>query len=321
MGVIVLGGVMAWTTWMRMPGKSHEGALDPLDEHGRGLRESLERDVVALAREIGERNVAHPEALARAADLVQRRLTHADRPPSAQGYRVGEVLCKNFELELPGGRRPDQIVVIGAHYDSAPGTPGADDNATGTAALFALAERFAGRTPERTLRFVAFVNEEPPHFQTDAMGSWVYAKRSRERGERVTAMLSLESLGYFSDQDGSQKYPPPLGFFYPSRGDFIGFVGNPRSRDLVRSTLGVFRDQARFPAEGAALPGVLPGIGWSDHWAFWQAGYPAVMVTDTAPFRNPHYHLASDTPERVDYERLARVVMGLEHVIRDLAGG
>lgn len=311
---------MAWTTWLRMPGKTHSGALDPLDAPAIALRDALERDVRALSHDIGERNVGHPDALARAAAFVERRLSSTGRSPSAQAYRVGAVECKNFELELVGRRNPDDIVIVGAHYDSAPGTPGADDNATGTAALFALAERFARRAPAKTLRFVAFVNEEPPHFQTDDMGSLVYAKRARAHAERVTAMLSLESIGYFSDRDGSQKYPPPLGAFYPSRGDFIGFVGNPRSRELVHRSLEVFRDKARFPSEGAALPAVLPGIGWSDHWAFWQAGYPALMITDTAPFRNPHYHAATDTPDRVDYERLGRVVLGIEHVVNALAG-
>jgi hypothetical protein len=131
-------------------------------------------------------------------------------------------------------------------------------------------------------------------------------------------MLSLESIGYYSSEPGTQHYPPPLGFFYPSRGDFIAFVGNPASRALVRRVVERFRAEARFPAEGAALPAVLPGVGWSDQWAFWQAGYPAVMVTDTAPFRNPNYHRSSDEPDTVDFDRLARVVAGLESVIVDL---
>ncbi len=167
---------------------------------------------------------------------------------------------------------------------------------------------------------MAFANEEPPYFQTPAMGSVVYARRCRERGEQVVAMLSLETIGFYSDQPGSQHYPVPFGLLYPSTGDFVGFVGNTASRALVREAIGVFRASARFPSEGVAAPGALPGVGWSDHWAFWQEGYPAVMITDTAPFRNPDYHTRRDTPERLSYAPMARVVAGLERVVEALAG-
>ena len=150
------------------------------------------------------------------------------------------------------------------------------------------------------------------------MGSRVYARRSHERGERIVAMLSLETIGYYSEAKGSQKYPFPFGLLYPSRGNFIAFVGNTRSADLVRACIHRFRQEAQFPSEGAALPGAIEGVGWSDHWAFWQEDYPALMVTDTAPFRYPHYHSIEDTPDKLDYERLARVTEGLEKVIRSL---
>ncbi len=153
------------------------------------------------------------------------------------------------------------------------------------------------------------------------MGSWVYAHRCKERGDRIAAMISLETIGYFSNAPGSQKYPMiGLRFLYPSAGNFIGFVGNVSSRALVRQALGTFRAQATLPSEGAALPASVPGIGWSDHWAFWKHGYPAIMVTDTAPFRYPHYHARSDTPDKLDYESMTRVVQGLQDVISDLAG-
>ena len=303
-----------------MPGKSHAGPVPPLDEASARLRVALERDVRFLASEVGERNVSHPDALGVARNWVERELFRSQHMVTRQSFAVAGVECSNLEVEIRGRDRPDEIVVIGAHYDSAPGTPGADDNASGTAALLELAERMAQRQPSRTLRFVAFVNEEPPYFQTSDMGSWRYAKRCRERSEKVVGMFSLESIGYFSDQAGSQKYPPPLGMFYPSQGNFIGFVGNPSSRGLVRESMRVFREHAQLPSEGAAVPGILPGVGWSDHWAFWQEGYPALMVTDTAPFRNPHYHAPTDTPDRMDFERLTHTVLGLEQVIAELAG-
>ncbi|MBK7580434.1 MAG: M28 family peptidase [Myxococcales bacterium] len=313
---------MAWGSWLKMPGKSHAGPLAPLDADGLVLRRALESEVQVLASEIGERNVGTPAGLAKAARHVEAALARSGRAVGVQSYLVGGVECTNFEVELRGSKTPDEIVLVGAHYDSAPGTPGADDNASGSAALLQLALRLSAlpRPPARTLRFVAFVNEEPPYFQTADMGSLRYARRCRERGEKIVAMLSLETIGYFSDAEGSQQYPPPLGLFYPTRGDFIGFVGNPGSKELVRQAVGVFRDKARFPSQGAAVPGALPGVGWSDHWAFWQEGYPAIMVTDTAPFRNPNYHRAGDTPDRMDFERMTRVVLGVEQVLLALAG-
>ena len=188
------------------------------------------------------------------------------------------------------------------------------------AALLALARRFAGTHNSKTVRFVAFVNEEPFYFQSAGMGSFVYAGRCRERRDEISAMISLETIGYFSNQADSQRYPVPgLGLLYPRTGDFIGFVGNVPSRSLLRAALGEFRRQARIPSEGAALPSMVPGVGWSDQWSLWHNGYPGVMVTDTAPFRYPHYHADSDTPDKLDYDSMTRVVAGMEKVIQHLA--
>jgi len=224
---------------------------------------------------------------------------------------------RNLSVELEGSTLPDEILVVGAHYDSCAGLPGADDNASGVAAMMELSRLFAGADvrPARTLRFIAFTNEEPPHFQGETMGSLVEAKRSAAAGEDIVGMLSLECLGYFSDDPGSQKYPAPLDSFYPDTGDFIGFVGDTSARSFVRRTIGLFREHAAFPSEGIAAPDSIPGIGWSDHWSYSQVGYPAVMVTDTAPFRNPNYHEPTDLPDTLDYERLARVTSGLAEVI------
>jgi hypothetical protein len=164
------------------------------------------------------------------------------------------------------------------------------------------------------------VNEEPPYFRSPKMGSVIYARQCRERNEKVIAMLSLETIGYYRDEWGSQKYPFPFGLMYPSTGNFIGFVGNTSSRDLVLKVVSSFRRHVRFPSEGGALPGFIPGIGLSDQWAFWQQGYPGIMVTDTALFRYPYYHTPNDTPDKVQYERLARVVVGMEGVVADIAG-
>jgi Zn-dependent M28 family amino/carboxypeptidase len=176
-----------------------------------------------------------------------------------------------------------------------------------------------GSKLRRTIRFVLFVNEEPPYFQSEQMGSFVYARQLRHDGVPVSAMISLEMLGYYSDAPGSQKYPTPFSIFYPSRGDFIGFVGNSESSDLVRRATRRFREAAQFPSEGVAAPAGLPGVGWSDQWSFWQQGYPGIMITDTALFRNPYYHTPLDTPDKVDFERMARVVDGVRSVVVSLA--
>ena len=306
------------SSMMRMPGKTHTGPLPPLTSEEKRLSERLREHVVVLAGQIGERNLANYHGLQDAAQYVGDRLREYGLQVSDQSELVEGRTVMNLEGVRQGSRAPEEIVIIGAHYDSAPGTPGANDNATGVAALLELARRFATVQPERTLRFVAFTNEEPPHFQGSTMGSMIYASRCRERGENIVAMLSMETMGCYSDRPGSQQYPAPLDRFYPDTGNFIAFVGNVQSRDLVRRTIGTFRNSTRFPSEGVAAPETLPGIGWSDQWSFWQVGYPGIMITDTAPFRYPHYHHPSDTPDKIDYHRLSRVVTGLNHVVAEL---
>ena len=212
---------------------------------------------------------------------------------------------------------PEAKVVVGAHYDTVPGSPGADDNASAVAALIELAGML-GREG-LPIRFVAFANEELPYFMGPDMGSWVSAKRSRDRGEKLSAMLSLEMLGYYSDERGSQRYPPPLGLFYPDRANFIAFVGDLGAFALVRKSVAAFRKHSTFPSEWLAGPSFIPGITHSDHWSFRNLGFPAIMVTDTAYNRNPHYHQASDTPDTLDYERMASVTIGLAAMLQELA--
>jgi Zn-dependent M28 family amino/carboxypeptidase len=187
------------------------------------------------------------------------------------------------------------------------------------AALLELARLLAGTALPRTVRFVAFANEEAPFFYGDEMGSNLYAVRARAQGERIEAMLSLETIGYYTDQPASQRYPFPFSFFYPDTGNFIGFVGDLSNWRLVRRAIGAFRTATAFPSEGVAAPRWTRGVHWSDHWSFWEAGYPAIMVTDTALYRYPHYHAATDTPEKLDYTGLARVTGGLVDVITALA--
>lgn len=302
-----------------MPGSSHSGALSPLTADEILLRGALEKHVMVLGEDIGERNVWHHNALQKAAVYIEETLQAFGYTVTLQEFEAKGKTVRNLEVEISGTRWPHEIVLIGAHYDSVHGSPGANDNATGVAALLEIARLLAENPPARTLRFVAFVNEEPPFFYTDEMGSYVYARRAYQRGDNIIAMISLETIGYYSDVEASQQYPLPLySLLYPDTGNFIAFIGNLASRSLVRQSLDSFRSHTAFPSEGIAAPGGLPGIYWSDHWSFWQHGYPALMVTDTAPFRYPYYHTAADTPDKIDYLNLTRIVAGLARVTVDL---
>jgi hypothetical protein len=307
---------LLWWFGVRMPGKNISSAA-ALSSTEIDLRGELIADVQRLAGQIGERNMARYPQLNAAADFIENSFSRAGLQPRRDSYDLHGRACHNIEAEIRGAR--PEILLIGAHYDSVLGAPGANDNGSGVAAMLALARRFAAKPAQHTLRFVAFVNEEPPYFLTEQMGSFVYAGRCKAHGDRISAMISLETIGYFSDAPHSQTYPAPgLGVFYPSVGNFIGFVSNVPSRNLLRRAIALFRKHAKIPSEGAALPAFIPGVSWSDQWSFWQHGYAGIMVTDTAPFRYPHYHSATDTPDKLDYDRFALVVSGMEKVIEEL---
>ncbi|MCO4747047.1 MAG: M20/M25/M40 family metallo-hydrolase [Proteobacteria bacterium] len=323
-GLLVAIGVLAGLAFtsvqvaIGMPGRTHKGELPPLTAVETERVERLAHDIETLAVTIGERNLANaPHALEEAEQFIAQSFGELGYEVRREPYTVEAVEVANLVAELPGS---DEIVVIGAHYDSAPGTPGADDNATGVAAMLALATELRDAKPTATLRFVAFTNEEPPWFHGPEMGSRQYATAARERGDNVVAMLSLETLGYYRDEPGTQHYPSPFSLLYPDTGNFIGFIANPKSRPLVRRCVRTFREHVDFPSQGAALPASIQGIGWSDHRSFWENGYQAVMVTDTAPNRNPHYHEPTDLPVELDIQRLSRVVTGLKAVVEDLSG-
>ena len=301
---------------VRMPGTSHRGPLPSPTDDQIALASQLEKDVRILAEEIGERNREHPQALIQAENWIAAELAAAGYTVVREEFTDRDHRFANLVVERKG--KSDAIVVVGAHYDAAPGTPAANDNGSGTAALLALARRLVALEPQTTLRLVAYANEEPPHFKTEAMGSLVNARRAKERGDDIVAMLSLETIGYYRDEPGTQPYPFPFSAFYPSEGNFLAVVGDTASRALVHRVVESFRANAAFPCEGVAAPSFIPGIDWSDHWSYWQQGWPAVMLTDTAVFRYPHYHEPSDTPDKLDYERLARVVTGIEAVVREL---
>jgi Zn-dependent M28 family amino/carboxypeptidase len=304
-----------------MPGESFRGTPPELSPEQKTLRDRLRAHVVTLAGDIGERNWPRYDGLERARSYISRQLEDAGYTVLDRPYVHSGETFHNIESMAPD-HRDGPSIVVGAHYDSVEGSPGANDNASGVAALIELARRMRAKTPSTPVRFVAFANEEPPYFNTgEGMGSVEYLKRFENPAESIRFMLALETVGLYSDRPGSQRYPAGVGLFYPDRGNFIAFVANPSSRGLLRRLVRLFRSVATIPSEGAALPAAVPGVAWSDHRSFWDAGIPAVMVTDTALFRDASYHRASDTPDRLDYERMARLVDGLAYAVAELGTG
>jgi hypothetical protein len=307
---------VAWHTVM--PGARHPGTLPPLSGSELELKQRLRAHVGALAAN-GERNLFAPQALEAAARYIEGEAASLGLPLTSHEFDTKAGRARNIEVRIGG--RSAGLLVIGAHYDTHSGSPGANDNATGVAAALELARLLRGGAFEQSLAFVWFANEEWPFFRTADMGSRRYAQALAAAGERVVGMFSLETIGYYSDVRGSQRYPAaPLALIYPDRGDFVAFVANLASRGLLRDSVRAFRRHGRLPSEGISAPAFIEGIAWSDHASFWDEGYPALMITDTAPFRYPWYHLPEDTPDRIDFDRLARVVWGLHGMLHDLAG-
>ena len=290
-----------------------------MGDEEQALAQRLRTHVEQLAGEIGERNIFHPQALHAAASYIERQWEQQGYAVERPAYEVSGVRCLNLEITRGGGAREREILLIGAHYDTVVGSPGANDNASGVSALLELSRLFAGAEPALTVRFVAFVNEEAPFFTSRQQGSIVYAEAARRRGDDIRLMASLETIGWYSDRPGSQSYPPLFKPFYPDRANFVGIVSNFRSRAAMRRLAAAFRANSDFPLETAATFPFVPGVSWSDHRSFWRQGYRAVMVTDTAFYRYRHYHAPADTPDKLAYPQLTRVTRGLYAAFSELA--
>jgi Zn-dependent M28 family amino/carboxypeptidase len=283
------------------------------------LQDALKAHVFELSSRIGERNVFRPEALASARDYLRRVLTGYGLPPRIQTYAIGDAPCENLEALLAGtGGIEMPRLVVGAHYDTAPGTPGADDNASGVAALLELARLLKGKALRRPAALAFFSTEEPPFFGTDAMGSRFYAREARRRGDKIEGMICLEMVGCYSTQPGRQSYPPFLKYLFPDRADFLGLVGNLSSRRFLKRVREALEGRLKLPLQHAVLPAWVPGVDLSDHRSFWAEGWPAVMLTDTAFYRNPRYHERSDAWDTLDYASMAAVVEGLAGALEAL---
>jgi hypothetical protein len=320
---MVLIGVLvwAWRLFLWMPGRRSRNTTLVLDAQAAELCLTLRRDLSTLATDIGERNVSQRyEQLQQTVRFIEQQLAAVGYEVRRQEFATGDKTVCNLDVERTGVLHPDEIIVVGAHYDTVPGSPGANDNGSAVVANLALARAFGDVDTSRTVRFAFFVNEEFPYHMTPEMGSLQYARACQSRQENIVGMMSLETIGYYTNEPGSQRYPlRPLRWLYPTTGNFVAFIGNVRSRRWIHQVIRGFRCTG-FPSEGMAAPEWLRDIFRSDHAAFWDCGYAALMVTDTANFRYPHYHRSSDTPDKINDQALALVVAGLELSLREVAG-
>lgn len=282
------------------------------------LESRLRKHVYTLADTIGERHFRKPEELAKARDYIENVVRTTGLTPQRQEHIVYDKPYQNISAEIHGRDKADEIIILGAHYDSANTSPGANDDGTGVAAGLELVRLLNLSPHKRTIRFVTFPTHEHL-FSEDTAGSFIYASECKRLGENVVAMIALETIGYYSDVKGSQHYPCGLGAIYPDQANFIAFVSNLQNKSLVKDVLGNFRHNTKFPALGIAIPEIVPGVGWSDHRFFWACDFPAMMVTDTALFRDPFYHTSGDKADTVNYIRLAQVVDGLAGCVKDIA--
>ncbi|MDZ7333640.1 MAG: M28 family peptidase [candidate division KSB1 bacterium] len=283
------------------------------------LKRRLYGHVYKLACEFGPRNLEHLAALDKTREYIQQQMSHYNNNLSTHDYLVTHTLIQNLIAEQTGHQYPDEIIVIGAHYDTVKDSPGADDNASGVAGMLELIRLMKFYENQRTLRFIAFNLEEPPFFGTEEMGSHRYANHCKALNENIVAMISLEMLGFYTEKRGTQKYPG-AGMIgrYDTRGNFIAVVGNNQSRELGNFVARKLDEMALIKTKEMIHPTPVFGSDLSDHSSFWKHNYPAIMITDTAFYRNPHYHETSDTIDKLNFRYFARLVYSLAYMIQQL---
>lgn len=294
-------------------------------EFASGSEQSKARDLYQhvhhLSVRIGSRSVYEYERIKEADDYIKGVLEGLGSDYSRQTYEYQGRPFSNIIVTLTGQKEPEKIFIIGAHYDTVYATAGADDNASGVAVLLEICRNLKGYHPSRTLKLIFFVLEEPPSFRSSYMGSYVYARQAKANKENIFGMISLEMLGYYNDIKGAQTFPLPLmNFFYPTTPNFIAVVGNLGSRKLVKKIENSIKKSSCIPVETLSTVKFVPGVDFSDHASFWKMGYQAVMVTDTAFYRNPHYHTPGDTIDTLDFDKMAQLLKGLTQAAKDLAG-
>lgn len=284
-----------------------------------GDTRKLHRHVKQLTVEIGSRSIREYDKIQETKEYIVDCLKAFGHVPSFQTFTYSKKKYSNIIVTIKGIKSSGETVIIGAHYDTASGTPGADDNASGVAVLLEIARALKDFSPDRTLKLIFFVIEEPPIFKSEQMGSYIYAKEAKGRNENITSMICLEMLGYYTNEKDGQTYPfPMMSRIYPSTPNFVAIVGNLHSRDLVGKVKNSLKATSRVPVETVTSFSFLSGVDFSDHRSFWKMGYPAVMITDTAFYRNPNYHTESDTIDTLDFDKMSDVLKGMVQAAKDL---
>ena len=277
------------------------------------IKEGLQRDVGYL-QSLGPRNTLNAKSYAKlrqCEEWIRQQWQSQGYSVKRQTYLFEGREYSNLEIELQGRVSPSEVILVSAQYDTLPDSPGANNNGSGVAILLSLSNLLRSHLPDRTLRLVNFVNEEDPIFGTEMMGSYIYAKRSHQLREDIRVMLSLDALGIYTDKPGSQKHPFPFSLFYPDRGNFLAFIGDFSSRKYIMEATRGFKKGSSFPIEAGVVPKWVQGAGWSDHLSFWKFGYPGIMVTDTGGFRSTYHTTKEDTLEKLNFEAMSRIVIGM----------
>lgn len=278
-----------------------------------GIKKSMQSDIEYL-QNLGPRNSENGTSykqLRQCEEWVKQRWESQGYVVKKHTFSIKRKEYSNLEIEIRGRKLPSEIIIISAQYDTLPDSPGANNNGSGMAILFQLSQLLRKHTPDRTLRLLNFVNEEDPFFGTEMMGSYQYAKRSHQLREDIKVMLSMDALGIYKDEPGSQRLPFPFSMFYPNRGNFLAFIGDFSSRKYMIETTRGFKKGSSFPIEAGVVPKWAKGAAWSDHSSFWKFGYPGIMVTDTGGFRSPSHTTKEDTMEKLNFEAMSRIVVGM----------
>jgi Zn-dependent M28 family amino/carboxypeptidase len=314
-GLLLIALAGMWLAFSRPIGHKQESRKESTVVNPAALKEHVK----ILCADFFPRDYSHPENLFRAAGYIRKQFQQSGAAVFEHSYEVEGLPYINVMAEY--GPDSPSVIIVGAHYDAVIGTPGADDNASGVAGILELARLFSNVPLSSRLILCAYSLEEPPFFASDLMGSAVHARALKDEKIDVKLMICFEMIGYFSDEPDSQQYPLPfLNLYYPSTGAFIGIVDQFFSTQAWRMKRWMSQT-IDLPVYSINAPKWLPGVEWSDHRNFWNQGYPAVMITDTAFYRNQSYHSADDTPEALDYEKMAQVVHGVYCYVLHLAGG
>jgi Zn-dependent M28 family amino/carboxypeptidase len=320
--ILVVLGIFAYWYLIDCEGEWQGETLEKQEKIDLNLIGSELQSDIAYLQNLGPRNsesLINYQQLRKCEEWIVEKWKSQGYLPTRHSAAVEGKEYYNIVIEIPGTVTPSEIVIISAQYDTLPDSPGANNNGSGVATLFQLSKLIRNFRPRRTVRLIEFVNEEDPFWGTDKMGSYIYAKNCYNRNEDIKVMLSLDAIGIYKNSSGTQNLPFPFSLFYPDRGNFLAFIGNISSRPYVKAVTAGFKKGSSFPIAAGVAPEWVDGVTWSDHYSFWKFGYPAVQITDTGGFRSASHTTKDDTMEKISFNALSRVVVGMYSALIDLA--